>query len=124
MLELDLSVSSECDSPESMLRVPSPLCWEWSLAGLRSGLSADALSHVITSSAALRDIRFSWGGYDVIADVLASIATCAHLTRLDLADSSLDNHCLPALSQILHTAHALTHLDLCANELLGTRASS
>ena len=113
----DLSVPSDGDDPESMLRSPSALCWEWSLEGLRSGLSPETISHIIgTSAPGLRDIRFSWGGISG-SHVLSSLTTCARLTRLDLANSSLENEHLSSLSAVLKKTPMLTHLDLCANEL-------
>lgn len=45
------------------------------------------------------------------------MASCSSLTRLDLANSELENEHLPALRQVLGQTPHLLHLDLCANEL-------
>jgi Leucine-rich repeat (LRR) protein len=105
-----------------MQRVHPALCWEWSLAGLRAGLSTAALSHAVTASALrLRDLRLSWGGICAGA-LLPALADCMSLTRLDLADASLNDSHGDALGGVLRGASGLTHLDLSANELSDIRS--
>jgi Leucine-rich repeat (LRR) protein len=105
-----------------MQRVHPALCWEWSLAGLRAGLSTAALSHAVTVSALrLRDLRLSWGGICAGA-LLPALADCMSLTRLDLADASLNDSHGDALGGVLRGASGLTHLDLSANELSDIRS--
>jgi len=56
--------------------------------------------------------------------VLSAITSCSSLTRLDLADSGLTNSDLTGLSGVLKQTTALTHLDLCANEMSGGNGKS
>ena len=115
--QLDLSVAADCDGEDAMQRVHPALCWEWSLASLRAGLSSDTLSYVISAvGCRLRDLRLSWGSIDA-GNFVSALSCCTNLTRLELADTSLVDDHVGALSRVLESAPGLETLDLSANEL-------
>jgi Leucine-rich repeat (LRR) protein len=115
--QLDLSVAADCDGEDAMQRVHPALCWEWSLASLRAGLSSDTLSYAISAlGCRLRDLRLSWGSIDA-GNIVPALSCCTNLTCLELADTSLENGHVGALSRVLESAPGLKTLDLSANEL-------